>query len=339
MPPIRLAVIGSGHQAMTASVLIASYRRPRQLAACLEALARQQAAPEEIIVIWQGDDAATARAAEPFTSQLGGRLILCHSPEVGVVPAENQGLRRARGEVVLLIDDDAVPEPFWIERHLSHYQAPQVGAVGGPCRNRTLAGQAFPVRHQLPVSRLTWYGRVLGNTYDLPDAWRAWPPQPVQHLVGNNMSFRRSAVAGFETHLRPYWQNFELDACLQVQARGLQVIFDFANCVTHYPTNTAFSGGRSGDLELKILNPAFNHALILAKWSSGLQRAPRFLYAFLVGTGAAPGPLLLPLTLRRHGQFRREWRLASQVWRSRWQGWRLGQSLRRAARGSSGEPR
>ena len=69
-------------------------------------------------------------------------------------------------------------------------------------------------------------------------------PEAVDHLVGYNMSLRRAAFDRFEEALRPYWQMFELDACLQVRRRGFRVMFDFGNVVEHHPTNTAYVGGR-----------------------------------------------------------------------------------------------
>ena len=35
-------------------------------------------------------------------------------------------------------------------------------------------------------------------------------------------------------------------------------MFDYGNVVDHFPTNTAFIGGRDGDLQVKIYNPAYN---------------------------------------------------------------------------------
>ena len=43
----------------SSSVLIASFKRPQKLAQCLYGLEKQSKKPDEVIVIWQADDADT----------------------------------------------------------------------------------------------------------------------------------------------------------------------------------------------------------------------------------------------------------------------------------------
>ena len=89
-------------------VLIPSYRRPGFLEKCLASLAAQTTPPEEVIVVWQADDTPTRDVAERLLGSLPFPLRVVHSPEAGVVPAENVALAVATGEIILLIDDDAI---------------------------------------------------------------------------------------------------------------------------------------------------------------------------------------------------------------------------------------
>src|SRR3954449_4657293 len=98
---------------MTSSVLIPSYRRCVLLEPCLRALARQTVAPGEVIVAWQADDTPTRDKAEELARELPLTIRVVHAPEAGVVAAENAALDRAAGDVVLLIDDDAIAPPDW----------------------------------------------------------------------------------------------------------------------------------------------------------------------------------------------------------------------------------
>ena len=313
----------------TSSVLIPSFRRPRQLEDCLRALAAQARPPDEVIVVWQGDDTPTRDAAEALQAALPCPLRILHAAEPGVVPAENLALEHAVGEVVLLIDDDAVAPPDWVGRHLAHYDDPRVGAVGGPAVNHDPDGTPFPRRAVEPTGRLTWFGRALGNMYDHVDDWRGRPTREVDHLVGYNMSLRRSAFGRFEGRLRPYWQGFEMDACLQAGARGFRVLLDFANVVDHHPTNTAYVGSRGGDLRIKIDNAAYNRAFILAKHSRPALRPWRLLYLLGVGSTSVPGLVALPVSARRYGRPARELGLLLRAWRHGLAGWRAGSKARR----------
>jgi hypothetical protein len=232
----------------------------------------------------------------------------------------------------LLIDDDAVAPADWIERHLAHYDDPTVGAVGGTYRNFDHLGRPYPARAVEPFGTITWFGRIIGALHDHPEGWRTRPARDVDHLMGSNFSLRRAAFERFEARLRPYWQRFEVEACLQVRARGYRVRFDPALVIEHRPSYavSAYTPGREGDLTLKVGNVAYNTAFVLSKHTTGPLRWVRWLYLAGVGTRTAPGPLLLPLTIRRHGRPRRELAVAWMSWTSTRAGWRDGRRCRGA---------
>jgi GT2 family glycosyltransferase len=320
----------------SASVLLPSYRRPGYLVSALSSLARQTVPPDEVIVIWQGDDLPTRDTAERQREQLAGVLgvRVVHSPETGVVPAENAGLAVARGEIVLLLDDDALAPADWVARHLAHYADPTVGAVGGPVDNVHPDGTPFPRRSFEPIGKVPAAGRLIGNLYDQDVSWRARPPIEVDALIGSNLSLRRVAFDRFEPALKPYWSLFETDACFQVKARGYRVRFDFGIVVEHHPTNTAYIAGREGDLTIKVENSSYNHAFVLSRWSSGWRRPLRWLGLFLVGSVNTPGLVGALVAVRRFGRPGREWGLLRRSWRAKRAGWRDG----RAAGGGGGRP-
>jgi GT2 family glycosyltransferase len=282
--------------------------------------------PLEAIVVWQAADTPTRDLAVRLRPNLPFELRIVHSAERGIVPAENTGLAIASGEVVVLIDDDVVAHPEWLARTLSHYSDPGVGAVGGPIVNHRPDGRPFPKRRPRAIGALCWYGKFHGNTYDLAED-SVGPVIEVEHLAGNNMSLRRRAFHCFESTLRAYWQSFEADACLQVRGNGFRILFDSGNAVDHYPTNTAFVGDRSGDLAIKVLNPAYNHALILAKFMPWYRRPWQLLYLLAVGTVGCPGLLAALIAVRRFGNIRLEMNLLLMTWRSRLAGWRKGRLL------------
>ncbi len=314
----------------TTSVLIPSYRRPDRLVACLTALAQQTILPGEVLVVWQGDDQQTKDVAVRMAKELPYHLVVLHSPDPGIVPAENLALDRATGDVIYLADDDVIPPPGWLERFLRFYADPSVGAVGGPADNYHQDNSSFERRKAEPVGRITWFGKCYGNMYDQAVEWRDRPPSVIDHLVGYNMTLRRSAFDRFESGLRRYWQNFELDACLQVKTHGYRILFDYGNVVDHFPTNTAYSGGRDGDLKVKIYNCAYNAAFIIARHTRGLLRAVRLSYLLLIGSVCTPGLVAAVFAWRRHGHIRREIGILFRTWASVLSGWRAGSRHRPA---------
>jgi hypothetical protein len=115
-----------------------------------------------------------------------------------------------------------------------------------------------------------------------------------------------------------------MDACLKVKARGYQVLFDFGNVLDHFPTNPAFSGGRDGDLQVKLYNPAYNAAFVLSWHTRGLLRAVRLSCLFLVGSVDNPGLLANLVARRRYGQIGRQVRILFRTWAPVLSGWSAG---------------
>jgi len=280
--------------------------------------------PDEVLVIWQGDDYGTQRTVGEWRDRVGYDLRSIHSPTSGIVPAENCGLAQARGDIIFLIDDDATAPPEWIENHLRHYGNPRVGAVGGPIRNYSPEGKLAIERNAMPIGRLLWYGKLIGNGFDHVSSWSQRAPILVDHVAGSNVSARRSAFSEFEQNLRPYWQCFEADFSLQVKSNDYRILFDFANHVDHWPSGSVYVAGRQGDLEMKVINAAFNEALVLSKHSPVWLRWIRVSYVLLLGTPSVPGLFCIPLAIRKFGNPMAELRLGAATIRARWQGWRAG---------------
>jgi hypothetical protein len=280
--------------------------------------------PTEVLVIWQDDDHCTRRTVNEWSDRVSYCLRPVHSPTSGIVPAENCGLTQAKGEIIFLIDDDATAPPQWIENHLRFYNDPRVGAVGGPIRNFSPDGTRAPERNATPIGRLRWYGKFIGNGFDHVSWWSQCAPIPVDHVTGSNVSVRRTAFTEFESNLRPYWQSFEADLSLQVKSNNYRILFDFKNHVDHWPSGSVYVAGRQGDLDLKVINAAFNEAFVLSKHSTGWLRWIRLSYLLLLGTPSVPGLLCIPIAIRKFGSPSAELRLGAATIRARWEGWGAG---------------
>ncbi len=312
---------------LSVSVIIPSYRRPELLLSCLESLAEQERLPDEIVVVWQADDSATRSRAEQFAERTGLRLKVVHLTDPGIVPAENAGLAAATGNIIVMIDDDAKAPTGWLARHLAWYADPSVGAVGGHYlnfhRDGTPAVSVAPER----IGELRWYGRTYGNLQNHVPEWMTRPPIFVSHLIGGNMSLRRCAFSRFEASLKPYWELFEMEACLQVARRGYRVLFDFGNPVCHYPVSRENIPERRMD-GYQAFNLAYNHAFILSRHSPWWLRAPRLLYLLLVGSATRPGVIGFLVGLLRHRDPARRFSLFRHCVHWHLRGWADGSKTR-----------
>lgn len=111
-----------------ATVVVCTRDRPAQLEACLDALAAQTYPDSEILVVDNGAPGAVA----DICRQRGVACI--REPIPGLTRARNLGARAARTEVVAYIDDDAIPEPGWLESLAREFADSRVAAVAGHTR-------------------------------------------------------------------------------------------------------------------------------------------------------------------------------------------------------------
>lgn len=155
------------------SVVIPALNEGRQIARCLEALHKQSldCRQYEIIVVDDGSDDDTADVA----ARMGARAI--RQQNKGPAAARNRGVDEARGEIILFIDADCIPDEHWVERMSSPLLA---GAAEGT------VGKIF--------SRQThWVAALIQS--ELDDRYRRMGNhERVDLLNSGNCGFRRTLL-------------------------------------------------------------------------------------------------------------------------------------------------
>ena len=117
------------------SVVVPTFRRPRLLARCLDALARQQFPRDryEVIVCDDAASSRTRRQVDALAAQWAGGPALRYLAVAGTrgpAGARNLGWLSANGEIIAFTDDDTVPEADWLTQGLRALR-PDVAAVTG----------------------------------------------------------------------------------------------------------------------------------------------------------------------------------------------------------------
>jgi glycosyltransferase involved in cell wall biosynthesis len=125
------------------SVLVRSCNRPDAVAELLEALRAQEHDSFEVVVIEQTQTFSPEQRARLEASWDDPRVRVFFRPPLGGARARNEGIRNARGDIVILIDDDDLPaDAHWISGHESHYKDPRL--VGLSARQVRAVGEACP---------------------------------------------------------------------------------------------------------------------------------------------------------------------------------------------------
>ncbi|MCY3776621.1 MAG: glycosyltransferase family 2 protein [Candidatus Aminicenantes bacterium] len=108
------------------SVVVVNYLRAELLRACLKSLLDQTWPRLEILVVDNGSRDHSTDVVSSFADR--GIRLLALTENRGFAAAVNLGVRRARGELVALLNNDAVASPEWIEQLVTGLDAsPDVG--------------------------------------------------------------------------------------------------------------------------------------------------------------------------------------------------------------------
>ena len=86
----------------------------------------------ELLIVDNGSTDNTYQVAQKFAANHEGFVRVVQEPITGLSVARNRGIREARGEVIAFIDDDAFPDPRWLDALVGALAEPGVMCAGGP---------------------------------------------------------------------------------------------------------------------------------------------------------------------------------------------------------------
>jgi GT2 family glycosyltransferase len=202
------------------SVVIPTHNRADVLARCLDALEGQGA--DEVVVV---DDASSDHTPRVLAER-GWVRPLRRERSGGRSGAKNSGVAAATGELVLFLDDDAIPEPGLVDRHRAHHAK-------------------HPEPHEALLGRVTWAPEVEvtphmhwlengGPMFAFNDI--ADPEQvPWRMLYTTNLSLKRAFLEPFDEEL-PIFEDTELG--FRLSKRGLRLRYDPDALAYHLRTET-----------------------------------------------------------------------------------------------------
>jgi glycosyltransferase involved in cell wall biosynthesis/GT2 family glycosyltransferase len=265
------------------SVVVPTYRRTESLKSCLDAIASQETAPAEVIIVIREDDWASRN------------LVLEHSAptscvevnRAGVIAAMNAGVDASSGEVIALTDDDARPRPDWLTRLRNTYVAdPGIAAVGG--RDFVFHEGVLEDGRALEVGIVDWLGRVAGNHH-----LGVGSARDVDVLKGVNLSVRGQVLRELRFDERLIGvgteHHWELALCLSLRRRGLRVVYDPAIAVDHHPQPRIEGTRQLDEAPIHVRNATHNATLALLEYLPPSRRALYLAWAIGIGMGNSPG--------------------------------------------------
>jgi GT2 family glycosyltransferase len=203
----------------TISVVILCYKSEAHIELCLDALAVQTRAPEEVIVVENASgDAAVARAREHFLQP----RVIENRVNLGCAGGNNVGWRAATGDIVVFLNPDCMVEPGFLEAIAAPLAGnPSVGLTGGKLYfpNTHILQHAGGILHPNAMTEHRGTGEGDGGQFDEAAA--------VDYVTGAAFALRRQtleSLGGFDEDYFPAYYE-ETDLCARVRKAGLTVLY------------------------------------------------------------------------------------------------------------------
>lgn len=182
----------------------------------------------EIVLVVDGNDPLCEQVIEDFGDS-EDVTIHCNEENIGLSGSRNAALSHVTGDVVALIDDDAIASEHWVEELVSVYEDSDAIAVGGRMTPRWVAG-----RPSFLPEEFYWLVGVNRPGF-------AEPGEEVRNTFGSNLSVRTEVLReldGFERkvgrHGEANLQAHETEFCVRMrEAYGQGVIYNPDAIVEH----------------------------------------------------------------------------------------------------------
>ena len=224
---------------MKVSVVILTWNSASSIEACLASLPAGLTVGHEVIVV---DNGSQDRTLAVLRASFPAVQIMENPHNRGVAPARNQGIRRARGDYVLILDDDTIVHPAALDQLVHLLDArPEVGLCGPKLVDAEgrlcLSCRLFPtlpdkLGRRFP-SVLTRKAARQIELAELAD-WAHDTLRAVDYVIGACQLIRRRALD--EVGLldeRIFYGPEDIDLCVRMHQAGWQVVYQPAAVVTH----------------------------------------------------------------------------------------------------------
>jgi len=155
-----------GKRPCKASIIVLTFNQLVDTQQCVESLLRYTAYGNyEIIFVDNGSTDATREYLQGLQAKHGNITVILNDKNLGFAKANNQGMRVATGDYILLLNNDVVLAEGWLERMICCLESdPSIGVVG-PVTNHAVGQQVvdMPGRHDEPGIRKFAYIQAMRN--------------------------------------------------------------------------------------------------------------------------------------------------------------------------------
>ncbi len=231
---------------MNLSIIIVSFNTKELLRRCLESIKKLKTEnwKLETIVV---DNGSTDGSVEAMEARYKDIKILRNEENLGFAKANNQGIKTAEGEFILLLNPDTEVKPDVLEELIKFVQNhPKAGVVGARLLNPD--GSIQPSVYHFPTIwraiREFWLGRK--GEYDKYAPLEKKTIE-VEAVTGAAMLISRATIEKIGILDERYFMYFEdLDFCRRAREAGLKIYYlPSAEVIHHHGKSAALVGSQA----------------------------------------------------------------------------------------------
>lgn len=236
---------------MKTSLVVITKNRPQELKRCLQSVLAQNKLPQEIVIVYYHKQDLS------LIKNLKTKLITVRSVKANTSEARNLGLRKAKGDIVIFLDDDCVVTKNWFNNIVRFFNLnPQAKVVMGknlhPAKENFISSIENQRVNNLVKKHLFKHRRQSASLF----------------LDSKNFAVRRLFLINNQLWFDTRFKNAYVDVDLgwQIWSLKVPIYYDPSIVVYHY--------GRSSLVRhfFRELKYGYNYQLLKKKWFNYAHR-------------------------------------------------------------------
>ncbi|MFH0790112.1 MAG: glycosyltransferase family 2 protein [Candidatus Omnitrophota bacterium] len=203
------------------SVVVLNYNGQGFLDDCLESVLKSDYNNFELILV---DNASTDNSFKSAEMKFGGYphfKMIQNSENLFFAEGNNRGIKEAKGEYVVVLNNDTVVQPNWLREIAYVMQDKTIGAA-----QPKILSQKDPSRIDYAGADLDKYGYARGRGYGELDAGQFNKAEQIFYAGGTAMVVRKSIfdeVGFFDAKFGAHWE--DVDLSWRIRLRGYKIMF------------------------------------------------------------------------------------------------------------------
>jgi GT2 family glycosyltransferase len=210
-----------------ASIIVATYNRKQPLVRLLATLANQDVPRDEyeVVVVDDGSAEDVTPVVEPFASAM--QVVVLRQSNSGVAIARQRGVERARGRIVVFLDDDMLAAEDFVAQHLAAHEGHD---------DRVVMGELLP---DPCIGRMPLFERY--HAYQLQrfaDGWSRTGTFSGHDVYTGNLSLTRDLffrAGGFD----PAFHIEDVELGVRLEQAGARFVFSRKVATVHASDHTS----------------------------------------------------------------------------------------------------